>query len=282
VVHVKGPAGETAFIVFRGGVAKHVSGEFGEGDDSLKVIVSWPEMDYRFIEDVLPGEDLFPANVSLRLAASLGEGDVTAAPTAVSDEEKTPALPVLPMGEPAGTSDAKNITDLFDEAAAAGFTGSCAVGAAARRTGVYLFKRGTPVGGIVWKEGRFLRRVEAEAAFDAVLSRDHSGVELFKAEESAVTVQTAGLLGRIAVTRIPAAVLNVEEFVSFAKDSAVTALICIVAEDRAANVLLFEGRLLGTVVAPETALKPELEDALVLHYTPGATVEVFTPVPNPP
>jgi hypothetical protein len=105
---------------------------------------------------------------------------------------------------------------------------------------------------------------------------------LFKAEESAVTVQTAGLLGRIAVTRIPAAVLNVEEFVSFAKDSAVTALICIVAEDRAANVLLFEGRLLGTVVAPETALKPELEDALVLHYTPGATVEVFTPVPNPP
>ncbi len=273
VVHFKGPGGETVFFTFKRGLAQHASGEAGEGEEALKAVLKWREGEYHFIEDVMPDEGDFPANVPADVAAAVGAGK--AVELEKEKGQEAPPLPILPAGEPAGALAADNAEEIFAKLGKDAFTGCCAVGPAARRWGVLLFVGGAPSGGLVWDGETFRRGDEAAAALTKVLSRGGGEVELFAVGEEVASAIAVGLSGRVAVARMPSAVINVEEFLSWAQEARVTGLISVIGGDKAANILIRHGAVIGAVVAPDTTVNAEAEEALALFFAREATVEAF-------
>jgi len=277
VLYFKGLDGRNVFVIIKRGLAEHASGEAGAGDEALKTVMSWLEGEYRFIEDVQPDTEDFPANVSRALAAAVaGVGaDAPAEPptAAPPPPAKVPALPVLPAGEEAGVVEAGTAAELAAALQAEGFTGACVLGPAGSRRGFFLFNGGSPLGGLLWAGDRLARGEQAEAAFaDAAAGAPCAKLALGADEVAALA---AGLTGRVAITRMSASALNVEEYLAWAADAKLTGVISVLADERAANILLREGRVIGAVTAPDTALRREPDEALALLFTPGATVEVY-------
>jgi len=273
VIHFKGPEGETVFVTLKRGLAHHASGKAGEGEDAVRAVLNWGEGEYRFIEDVMPDEVNFPGNVPAEVAVALGTGKTGAlARTAVV---KVPPLPVLPAGELTGKISVKAPAGLFDELEKAKFTGCCAIGPPERRLGLFLFIEGAAVGGLVWDCDSFRRGDEALTAFEKVFGQVEGGFETFRLEDEAASAIAVALTGRVAITRMPSAVVNVEEYLGWVKKSGITGLISIIAGERAANILTRHGNVLGAVVAPGTTLNAEPDEALALFYAREATVEAF-------
>jgi hypothetical protein len=273
VIHFKGPGGETVFFTFKRGLAQHASGEAGEGEEALKAVLKWREGEYHFIEDVMPDEGDFPANLPPEVATALGAGK-----TAELEKERqpeAPPLPILPAGEPAGVLSAENAEEIFVKLEKDNFTGCCAVGPAAKRWGLFLFVEGAASGGLIWDGVSFRRGDEAAPALAKVLGRLGGEVELFAVGEEVASAIAVGLSGGVAVTRMPSDVINVEEFLSWAKKAGVTGLISVIGGDKAANILIRHGAVLGAVVAPDTTVNAEADEALALFYAREATVEAF-------
>ncbi len=273
VIHFKGPGGETVFFTFKRGLAQHASGEAGEGEDVLKAVLKWREGEYHFIEDVMPDEGDFPANVPPEAAVALGMGK--AADWEKERDPKGPPLPILPAGEPAGVLSAAKGEEIFIKLEEESFTGCCAVGPPSNRWGLFLFMEGAARGGLIWDCESFRRADEATSALTEVLARLGGETELFAVGEEVASAIAVGLSGQVAVTRMPSAAINVEEFLSWAQSAGVTGLISVIRGDKAANILIRHGKVLGAVVAPDTTVNPEPDEALALFYTRDATVEAF-------
>lgn len=273
VIHFKGPEGETVFFTFKRGLAQHASGEAGEGEAALKAVLKWREGEYHFIEDVMPDEGDFPPNVSAEVAAAIGLGK--AAELEKEKEPEPPPLPILPAGEPAGAFTAENAEGIFSKLEKDGFTGCCAVGPDVKRWGLFLFVEGVTFGGLVWDGESFRRGDEAAPVLTNVLGRLGGEVELFTLGKDTASAIATGLSGPVAVTRMPSAAINLEEFISWAQEARVTGLISVIGGDKAANILIRYGEVLGAIIAPHTTVNAEADEALALFYTRGATVEAF-------
>lgn len=273
VIHFKGPGGETVFVTLKRGLAHHASGKIGEGGDAVRAVLDWEEGEYRFIEDVMPDEDDFPGNVPPGIAETLGKGKAGA--LAGKALVKVPPLPILPTGEPAGKISPPTSAELFEELEKAKFTGCCAVGPADERWGLFLIIEGAAVGGLVWDCDSFRRGDEALTALDRGFGQAEGAYETFRFGDDVASAMAVALTGRVAVTRMPSAVVNIEEYLTWVKKAGITGLVSIVAGDRAANILIRHGDVLGAVVAPGTALTAEPDEALALFYAPDATVEAF-------
>ncbi len=272
VIYFKGPDGKNAFAIVNGGRVEHASGEVGAGDAALKTVLSWRDGEYRFIEDVKADMGEFPPNLSPAVAAlAVGAEAPPGKPV-----EPIPPLPVLPVGEAEGKAAAISPVVLYKEMELAAFTGVCALGGAGSARGMFLFINGKATGGLAWDGKRFLYGKQAEAVLGGIAEEERSGCLKLRLGPEAAAAVGAGLAGAPTIARLPAAVLNIDEFLAWAAETRATALLSIVAEKRAANILIFHGKVLGAVVAPQTALVATVDDALALLYTPGATVEVFT------
>jgi hypothetical protein len=281
MVHFKNADGQAVFVTFERGLAQHASGEGLDGEAAVEAVLSWREGDYRFIDDIRPDDDDFPPNVPPEVAESLGPGAL-AEPAEEAAGSVSP-LPVLPCGEPAGmTVTAETAEELFDEMAAANFTGCCAVGPARNRAGIFLFVDGDAKDGILLDAEGARRGADARAALERDFGLYSENLEFFELDAGAAGVLALGLTSSPAIVRIPAAVLNIEEYLAWVQRDAGTALISIVADLGPANILIKSGEILGAVIAPGTGINPELDEALALYYSPGATAEVFAEVTQTP
>lgn len=280
VVHFKSHEGAAVFVTFERGLAQHASGGGLDGEAAVAAVLSWEEGEYRFIDDIRPDDDDFPPNVPHGVAESLG-GAAGTGPAEVSAE--TPPLPVLPAGEAAGAATtAETAADLFDDLADERFTGCCALGPASSRRGLFVFVSGETVGGLLWDGGNLRRGDEARAVFEAEFDRYRGDLEFLNLDEATAGVLALGLTGGTAVARIPAAAVNVEEYLAWVQNETGTVLVSIVAGRGSANILLKSGEMLGAVVAPGTEIHPEPDEALALYYSPGATIEVFAEIKRTP
>ncbi len=273
VIHFKGPEGETVFVTFKRGLAQHASGKGGEGEGAVKAVLGWREGEYRFIEDVIPADEDFPTNIPEAVADALAAGKLGIPAGALP--EKVPPLPVLPAGEPAGQISAEAPAKLLDELEGSRFTGCCTVGSAEGEWSLFLFIEGAAVGGLVWDCDSFRRGEDAWPAFEKMFGETARNCELYRLAEEAASAIAVGLSGHVAVVRMPSAVINIEEYLSWAAKSKITGLISVIAGERAANILIKGGEVLGTVVAPDTKISDEPDEALALLYTPGASVEAY-------
>jgi hypothetical protein len=272
VVHFKGGGGETVFVTFKRGLAQHASGKGAEGEAAVKVVLGWREGEYRFIEDVMPDEVNFPVNVPLEIAVALGVGKGEAIDEALT---KAPPLSILAVGEPAGPALAENPAELFGALEGEGFTGCCAVGPPAGRIGLFLFIEGAPVGGVMWDCDNFRRGDEAATALERNFDKLKENLELFSVGEEVASAVAVAFSGHLAVARMPSAAINVEEYLSWAHEAGITGLVSIIAGEKAANILMKNGDILGAVVAPDTTVNAEADEALALFYAREATVEAF-------
>jgi hypothetical protein len=272
VIHFKGPEGETVFVTFKRGVAQHASGKGREGETAIRAVLKWEEGEYRFIEDVRPDDEDFPPNVPEVVAEALGLGKrkLEAAPPA-----SLPPLPVLPAGSAAPPPKADTFSALCEGLAEAAFTGCCVRVSPGGRDGLFVFLRGSLAGGIFWDGLRFQRGDAADPAWQEPEIEKGGVFELFALPPETARAFEAGVTGAVAITRLPAAAVNVEEFLSWVENSRYTALISIVGGERVANILIGEGEVLGAVVAPQAEVNADTEEALALYYTRGATVEAF-------
>lgn len=274
MVHFKNTEGLAVFVTFERGLAQHASGGGLEGEAAVEAVLSWREGDYRFIDDIRPDDDDFPPNVPKEVAESLAAG--AAGEPSSETAGGVPPLPVLPAGEPAGVeAGAETAEELFEDMAAAHFTGCCAVGPARNRNGVFVFVGGDARGGILWDGEGMRRGADARAVLEKDFDLHRKRLEFFKLDEAVADVLALGLAGSPAVVRIPAAVLNIEEYLAWVQKDTGTVLISIVAELGSANILIRSGELVGAVISPGTAVSPEPDEALALYYSPGATIEVF-------
>jgi len=272
VIHFKGPEAGTVFVTFKRGVAQHASGKGREGETAIRAVLKWKEGEYRFIEDVRPDDGDFPPNVPEIVAEALGRGKRTAEAPVV---EKIPPLPVLPAGSAVPPPKARTFSALCEELAGASFTGVCARSLSGTPNGLFVFLQGSLAGGVVWDGLRYYRGDAADPAWQEPGLERGGDYELFALPPETVRVFETGVAGTVGITRVPAAAVNVEEFVSWVEGSRYTALISIVGGENAANILIEEGKVLGAVVAPHTEVNPDTEEALALYYTRGATVEAF-------
>jgi len=281
MVHFKGPEGGAVFVTFERGLAQHASGGGLEGEAAVDEVLSWQEGDYRFIDDIRPDDDDFPPNVPGEVAEHLGAGEAEA--PAEDDTPRTPPLPILPAGELAAeVASADTAEGVFDELAESAFTGCCAVGPSRNRRGFFVFVAGEPRGGLMW-DGEGVRRGEdARGVFEADFDRFRGGLEFLETDEDAAGVIALGLAAGISIARIPATALNIEEYLAWVQRETGTVLISIVADRGSANILLKSGETIGAVIAPSTEFNAELDEALALYYSPGATLEVFADLKQTP
>lgn len=281
MVHFKNPEGLAVFVTFERGLAQHASGGGLEGEAAVEAVLSWREGDYRFIDDIRPDDDDFPPNVPKEVAESLATGAAGEPSSEIAGG--VPPLPVLPAGEPAGVeAGAETATELFEDLAAARFTGCCAVGPARNRSGIFVFVGGDSKGGILWDGEGMRRSADARAVLEKDFDLHSKRLEFFKLDEAVAEVLALGFAGSPAIVRIPAAVLNIEEYLAWVQKDTGTALISIVAELGSANILIRSGELLGAVISPGAAVNPEPDEALALYYSPGASIEVFAEVRRAP
>ncbi|HUV86218.1 MAG TPA: DUF4388 domain-containing protein [bacterium] len=273
VIHFKGPGGETVFVTFKRGLAQHASGKGVEGEAAVQTVLTWREGEYRFIEDVMPDEEDFPVNVPPEVAVALGVGkaETLKGPAAA----KVPPPPILAAGEPAGPVSAKSLAELFGGLEKEKFTGCCAVGPAAERLGLFLFIDGAAVGGLMWDCDSYRRGDEAAAALEKVFEQVRGELELFSAGERAASAMAVAFAGHLAITRMPSAAVNIEEYLSWARKARITGLVSIIAGEKAANILIKNGDVLGAVVAPDATVNTEPDEALALFYAREATVEAY-------
>lgn len=273
VIHFKSAGGETVFVTFKRGLAQHASGKTGEGEAAVKEVLNWREGEYRFIEDVMPDEVNFPVNVPPEIAVALGVGRGEELETATL--AKVPPLPILAAGESAGPASAKNPGDLFGALEKEKFTGCCAVGAAAERLGLFLFIEGAAIGGLMWDCDSFRRSDEAATALEKVFERVKEELELFTAGEDVASAMAVAFAGHLTIARMPSAAINMEEYLSWVRKTRVTGLVSIIAGEKAANILIKNGDVLGSVVAPDATVNAEADEALALFYAREATVEAY-------
>ena len=281
IVHFKGPAGEAVFVAFERGLAQHASGGGLDGEAAVKAVLSWREGEYRFIDDIRPDDEDFPPNVPGEVAESLGAG-AAEAPSAEAAAENPP-LPVLP----AGVADEKvavpeTADELFDGLAESRFTGCCAVGPARSRRGLFVFTAGRARGGLLWDGESMRRGDDARAVLKGDFGRFRDDLEFFNLEEEMAGVLALGLTAGIAIARIPAAALNIEEYLAWVQKDRGTVLVSIVAGRGSANILIKSGGILGAVIAPSTEVSGQPDEALALYYSPEATLEVFAEVRRTP
>jgi hypothetical protein len=280
IAHFKSPEGTAVFVTFERGLAQHASGGGLDGEAAVEAVLSWEEGDYRFIDDIRPDDDDFPPNVSQEVAESLG---ATAETRSAEASVETPPLPVLPAGEAAGEGAAAETADgLFDDLADERFTGCCAVGPASSRRGLFVFTSGVARGGLLWDGESVCRGDEARAVFDANFGRYRGDLEFLKLDEETAGVLALGLTAGVAIARIPAAAVNIEEYLAWVQRETGTVLVSIVAGRGSANILLKSGEMLGAVIAPGTAIHAEPDEALALYYSPGATIEAFAEIRRTP
>lgn len=272
VVHFKSAGGETVFVTFKRGLAQHASGKGEEGEAAVKAVLEWRDGEYRFIEDVMPDEVNFPVNVPPEIAVALGAGQGEVLEEALA---KVPPLPILAAGEPAGPASAENPVGLFGSLEEERFTGCCAVGPPAERWGVFLFIEGATVGGIMWDCDTFRHGDEAAAAFEKNFDEVKDDLELFSAGEEIASAIAVAFSGHLAVARLPSAAVNIEEYLTWARSAGITGLVSIIAGEKAANILIKNGDILGAVVAPDTTVNAEADEALALFYARESTVEAF-------
>jgi hypothetical protein len=275
LAHFKGPTGETIYVTFERGRARHASGDGREGDAALYLVLTWDQGEYRFIEDVKSDEDDFPLNIPAELADSLGSPDDVTEEAEADEAEDMPPLPVLPGGEAGEVFKATTADDLEKKLGEAGFSGYCAVGPPDGRAGLLLFSEGEAVCGLLRDGEAFGRVDDVWSGLAPLFDRSARECALYEADAPTASAINAGLSGRRVVARVPSAVVNVDEFLVWAGETGMTGLISIIAGDRTANILIGGGDVLGAVVAPETVLRPETDEALALFYTPGATFEAF-------
>jgi hypothetical protein len=273
VVHFKGAGGETVFVTFKRGLAQHASGKTGEGEAAVMEVLNWRQGEYRFIEDVMPDEVNFPVNVPPEIAVALGVGkgeELEGATLA-----KVPPLPILVAGESAGPASAETPAELFGRIEEERFTGCCAVGPRAERMGLFLFIEGAAVGGLMWDCDSFRRGDEAATAFEKNFDKVKEELEFFVAVEEVASAIAVAFSGHLAVARMPSAAINIEEYLSWAREAGITGLVSIIAGEKAANILIKNGGILGAVVSPDTTVNAEADEALALFYAREATVEAF-------
>jgi hypothetical protein len=281
MVHFKNPGGAAVFVTFERGLAQHASGGGLDGEAAVEAVLSWREGDYRFIDDIRPGDDDFPPNVPKEVAEGLGAG--AAEEPSAEAAGGIPPLPVLPAGEPAeGMASAETAEELLVGLAEVRFTGCCAVGPARSRRGVFIFAGGEARGGLFWDGEGMRRGSDARAVLERDFGRHRENLEFYKLDEETAGVLALGLAGGIAIARIPATALNIEEYVAWVQRETGTVLISIVAGLGSANILIKSGEMLGAVIAPSTVINPEPDEALALYYSPGATLEVFAEVRRTP
>ncbi len=273
VIHFKSAGGETVFVTFKRGLAQHAYGKAGEGEAAVKVVLNWREGEYRFIEDVMPDEENFPVNVPPGIAVALGVGKGEGLEGAAL--AKVPPLPILTAGEPAGRVSPKDAGDLFGELEKGKFTGCCAVGPSTERLGLFLFIEGAAIGGLMWDCDSFRRGDEAATALEKVFERIKGELELFSAGEEVASAIAVAFAGHLAIARMPSAAINMEEYLSWARKAGLTGLVSIIAGEKAANILIKNGDVLGAVVAPDAAINAEADEALALFYAREATVEAY-------
>jgi hypothetical protein len=280
IVHFKNAEGAAVFVTFERGLAQHASGGGLDGEAAVEAVLSWDEGDYRFIDDIRPDDDDFPPNVSQEVAESLGAAAETLSAEALAEN---PPLPVLPAGEPADeVTAAETAEELFDGLAEESFTGCCAVGPALNRRGLFVFTSGEPRGGLLWDGESMRRGDDARAVLEADFDRLRDDLEFLELDEDTVGVISLGLTGGVAIARIPAAALNIEEYMAWVQRETGTVLVSIIAGRGSANILIKSGEMLGAVIAPGTEVHPEPDEALALYYSPGATIEVFGKVRQTP
>jgi len=272
VIYFRGPDGRNAFVTLARGRAEHASGEAGEGESAVRLMATWPAGDYRFMEDIRPDAGTFPVNLGRGFADALARGELAPAPP---DEEAGPPFPIIVLGEPVaipGGADAAGWDAALSRAA---FTGCWAIGPPERRRGFVLYMNGA-VGGAIAREGRLvLRGDEARGLlWDAARRPGVNAAALAVKPEEAAALKAA-LTARPAVARIPAVAVNVDEYIAWLEASKQAALISVVAGAQVANILVAAGKRLGAVVAPDSRLKAEVDDALTLFYSAEATVEIF-------
>jgi hypothetical protein len=280
VLHFKGPEGETVFVTFKRGLAQHASGDGVDGEAAVQAVLSWREGEYRFIEDVRPDDDDFPPNVPPEIAETLGAGETEV--SAAEPDDEVPPWAVLPAGNAGGKASSRTPDDLLDDAAESRFTGCCAVGPAESRLGLFVFIAGKARGGLMWDGERVRRGDDAWSVFRDAFDRVRGDLEYLNLDDEAAEVVALGLAGEAAIARMPAAVINIEEYLAWVQKDKGTVLVSINAGRRAANILIHSGKILGAVVAPHTELAGEADEALALHYTPAATLEVFAAVRRTP
>ncbi|MGD8718781.1 MAG: DUF4388 domain-containing protein [Candidatus Zixiibacteriota bacterium] len=275
LAHFKGPAGETIYVTFERGRARHASGNGREGDAALYLILTWDQGEYRFIEDVKSDEDDFPLNIPAELAESLCKVEDVEEEREDEAAEVIPPLPVLPEGESSDVFTAKTADDLKKKLGESGFSGYCAVGPPDGRAGLLLISEGEAVCCLLWDGEGFGRFDDVWSGLAPFFDRSARECALYETDAPKAEAINAGLSGRRIVARVPSAVVNVDEFLAWVGDTGMTGLISIIAGDRAANILISGGDVLGAVVAPENVLRRETDEALALFYTPGATFEAF-------
>jgi hypothetical protein len=260
------------FVTFKLGLAQHASGKGTDGEAAVKAVLGWQEGEYRFIEDVMPDEEDFPVNVPAAIAAALGAGEGEALDEALA---KGAPLPVLAVGESKPTPPAETAGELFDLLEKENFTGCCAVGPAEARMGLFVFVEGAPAGGIMWARDSYRRGEEATAALEKSFGKAKGSIELFGTREEVATTVAVAFGGDPAIARLPSAAINMEEYLSWVRGAGITGLVSIIAGDKGANILIKNGYVLGAVVAPDTTLSTEADEALALFYARGATVEAY-------
>lgn len=273
VAYFRNPQGQTVFVSFLRGLAQHASGECGEGDAAIKTVLAWTEGEYRFMDDVRPDPDDFLPNISSSFAAALGGGERIAAEGPF--EDSGPPLPILAVGDSMGVVAAAKATEAAAVFPKTAFTGCWALGPAEMRIGFLLYRAGV-VAGALTREGKLiLRGEEAREAFDGKLLRSAATCEFLKAGEETAQALQAALKGKDAIARMPAAALNIDEYLQWAGDFGLTGVLSAIKDNRVGNIYYCKGKLLGAAATPGCKLSNELDKVLELIYAPGATIEVL-------
>jgi hypothetical protein len=145
-----------------------------------------------------------------------------------------------------------------------------------------VFVAGEARGGLLWDGENMRRGDDARAFFADNFGRLRNDLGFYKLSPGAGEVLALGLAGEAAIARIPAAALNLEEYLAWVGEVKKTVLVSIVAGRGAANILIKGGKILGAVIAPSTNVAAEPDEALALYYSPGATIEVFAELKRTP
>jgi hypothetical protein len=179
------------------------------------------------------------------------------------------------LGEPVGSGLGPDALKQGVKLREAGFTGCWALSRGGRRLGFTLYAGGKPLGGVI-REGRIFAKADAaEAEAESLLKKADVQCDFLKLDAEAAAALAAGVKGRALISRLPTACLNFDEYLAWTAKSELTALVSIIAGALTANILIYKGKPLGAGIILESKLKPELDEALALFYSPGATLEVL-------
>lgn len=271
VIYLRGESGENAFVIVKRGVVRHVSGEAGAGDAGLKTILGWKAGEFRFIEDLETKEEDFPPNISAALAAAVARVEEVAPARAAP---KVPPLPLVPAGEAVRDVSQDSGEVLEQWAADNDFTGYGCLSEGGVFWGLFLFKDGSPVGGVAWDGKSFIKNRTLGEIYAGCGGRPRE-VTCWRLTPSQSSAVEAFFTGNLGIARMPGGALNVDEYLNWAAAVKITAVIIVAAGGEVGNIFLYEGRPVGAATSRARVIKNDLDDVLALLFSPGSEVEVY-------